>query len=109
MKESNYFDRSLGHIDDITMLESLKLANKNTKQNMNVRAKFTCSSVIDTPYSTGSKTVHLHAVYGTEGENATFSKYTPSGNLSMQIDKDTPAVEFFVQGKSYYLNFETAE
>lgn len=69
-----------------------------------VKAKFTCSSVI--PNSGGSTTAHFYAVYGNEGENKDYSTATPSGNLSITIDADAPAKDFFQQGKNYYLTFE---
>ena len=68
-----------------------------------VRAKFTCASVI--PQGNGDKSVNLYAVYSHEGENASFSTSTPSGNLSLWINGSTPAVESFQQGKDYYLDF----
>jgi hypothetical protein len=71
---------------------------------MKVRAKFACSSVIPNSWGTGT-TVHLHAVYGTNGENADYSKATPCGNLSLVIDSEVPASNFFEQGKEYYLDF----
>lgn len=73
-----------------------------------VKAKFTCSSVIPNAYG-NSTTAHFHAVYGTEGENADYSKATPCGNLSLVIDSDVPASKFFEQNKDYYLTFEAVE
>lgn len=105
---SNYFDTRLGTIDDMVFLDSLRKANNKPPVMNTVRAKFTCSSLIPNPWGT-SKVVHFHAVYGTEGENASYSKATPCGNLSMTIDNDTPAADYFEQGKSYYLTFEKAE
>lgn len=69
-----------------------------------VKAKFTCSSIIDTNYN--QVIVNMYAVYSNEGENADFVKATPCGNMSMHIDKDAPASNFFKQGESYYLFFE---
>lgn len=69
-----------------------------------IRAKFTCNWV---QKNEGSVTAHLHAVYSTEGENADFAKATPGGNLSINIDNDTPASDFFEQGKDYYLTFSS--
>jgi hypothetical protein len=73
-----------------------------------VRAKFKCSAVIPNPWGDGT-TAHFHAVYGTEGENADFTKATPCGNLSMIISSDVPASTFFQQGSEYYLDFINAE
>lgn len=49
---------------------------------------------------------NLTAVYGTAGENADYSKATPSGSLTISIDKDTKASELFKPQKDYYLFFE---
>lgn len=71
-----------------------------------VVAKFQCNAVI--PFGEDTKIAHLDAVYGTEGENADFASATPSGHLQIMIDKSTPAVDYFKQGKKYYLTFEEA-
>jgi len=77
---------------------------------MQVKAKFHCNSINDVDYGHGhgNRTVKFHAVYDQNGENATFSKSTPSGELSMLIDKSTPAYDHFQPGKSYYLTIEEA-
>lgn len=75
---------------------------------MQVRAKFQCNSI--TPgFSEGQKNVRFHAVYENDGENASFSKATPSGNLEMLIDASTQAVDAFEIGKAYYLDITPAE
>lgn len=58
-------------------------------------------------YVTQNK-VCLGAVYSDKGENAAFSKATPSGACWMNIDSDAPALEFFEPGKSYYVTFTKA-
>lgn len=68
-----------------------------------VRAKFKCNSVEE--YAGGSKEAKLSAVYSSKGENAQFTHATPSGNLSISIDSQTEAVEFFKPGEEYYLDF----
>lgn len=70
-----------------------------------VKAKFQCSSV--TLYE-GVKETRLYAVCSDKGENKDFTEYTPSGELRIMINKDTPASEFFIPGKDYYLTFEEA-
>ncbi len=70
-----------------------------------VKAKFICNAITDFGHS---KKAELSAVYGKEGENADFSNGTPSGSLSINISKDTPAAEFFTPQKQYYLTFEEA-
>lgn len=72
---------------------------------MEVIAKFKVDWVDDQPDSE-QKVVNFSAVYDDGGnENASFSKYTPSGNLSMVISYETPACDFFVQGEEVYLTF----
>ena len=77
---------------------------------MTVKAKFRCNQVVD--YNNGndytSREVKFSAVYGKDGENADYSKATPSGQLSMYIDKGTAAYDTFQPGKDYYLTFEQA-
>jgi len=70
---------------------------------MAIKAKFTCNSIVDVGYALTSS---FNAVYGTEGENADYSKATPCGNLQITIDKETKASEYFKRGKDYYLTFE---
>lgn len=70
---------------------------------MTVKAKFICSGKFANGYNT---TVNFYAVYGTEGENADYAKATPSGNISLNIDNDTKAADFFQVNESYYLTFE---
>jgi hypothetical protein len=77
---------------------------------MQVKAKFQCNQVVDTDFGNGYKNreVKFSAVYDTNGENASFSKATPNGDLRMIIDKDTAVYDHFKPGKSYYLTFEEA-
>lgn len=72
-----------------------------------VRAKFVCNSIITNSWG-GGTTIHLNAAYGSEGENADYSKATPCGNLSLVIDSDVPASTFFKQHEYYYLDFTKA-
>jgi hypothetical protein len=71
-----------------------------------VRAKFRCTSVQDFGWN---KTANFSAVAANQGENADFAKATPSGQLSINIDGDVPASQFFEPKKEYYLTFEAAE
>lgn len=73
---------------------------------MTIRAKFRCNSVTDNGYS---KSANLTAIYGKEGENADFSKATPSGTLNIAIDNETKAASFFQPQKDYYMTFEVAD
>ncbi len=76
---------------------------------MTIKAKFRCSEITDSRFGISDhftqRRVKFNAVYGTEGENRDYSKATPSGQLEMQIDKDTPAYDAFVPGDEYYLTF----
>lgn len=74
-----------------------------------VRAKFVCNAVIPNSWNGNSTTAHLTAIYGTNGENADYSKATPCGNIAIVIDEETPAATFFEQGKCYYIDFIKAE
>lgn len=69
-----------------------------------VLAKFTCNAVI--PTYGNSVTAHFNAVYSTTGENKDFTNATPCGNISMVINNDVPASDFFIQGKNYYITFK---
>ena len=78
---------------------------------MNVRAKFRCRSIqhIETisPTETCAEII-LYPVYGDGKENATWSKYTPSGEIKMMIT-NPGAIEAFSPGKSYYVDFTPAD
>jgi len=71
-----------------------------------IKAKFQCNSVVDLGYA---KTARFNAIYGTEGENADYSKATPNGNIDITVDKETKAAEDFQRGKIYYVTFEEAQ
>lgn len=72
---------------------------------MSVKAKFRCNSV---QLYEHNKQIAMTAVYSTTGENADFTKVTPSGQFSMNIDQDAPAADYFTPGKEYYLTFVEA-
>ena len=71
-----------------------------------VKAKFHCNSVEDFEYGKEAK---LTAVHSPTGENADYAKATPSGDLKITIDSETPASDFFKPGKDYYLVFEQVD
>lgn len=71
-----------------------------------IRAKFRCNSIT---IAEGTKNASLSAVAGGSDENKSFSKYTPSANLQINISNETPASDFFEVGKEYYLDFTPAE
>lgn len=73
-----------------------------------VRGKFTLASITSHSWGT-AQTFVFNAVHDTTTEeNKKFAKYTPSGQLTMQVD-NPPAQEFFKLGKTYYLDFSEAE
>lgn len=74
---------------------------------MSTRAKFRCNSVVD--FGGGSKEVSLSVVYDPKGngENANFTKATPSGEMKMRIDNPEAATQF-VPGTMYYVDISAA-
>lgn len=71
---------------------------------MKIRAKFTCSSVAKD--SSGNETSVFHAAHGEE--NKQWSKWTPSGNLSIGISVEGAQGQF-TPGKSYILELTPAD
>jgi len=75
-----------------------------------IRAKFRCNSVEfrgDPADENTSRTYKLSPVYDTSTpENARFTKATPWGELTLNVDN--PAARFEV-GAFYYLDFTPAE
>jgi hypothetical protein len=71
-----------------------------------VRAKFRVTSIEDFGMS---KQVKMVVAYDptANGENANFTKATPSGELKMTIDNPAAAIQFEV-GKHYYADFTEA-
>lgn len=77
---------------------------------MNVRAKFRCTQIIKTCYAGNDAPVDmvqvkLSAVYGET--NKTWSKWTPSGELTMTINNPA-ALEQYHVGEFYFLDFTDA-
>lgn len=74
---------------------------------MATRCKFTCNSVEDYGQS---KKVNLRVIYAPDanGENANFTKATPSGECWLTIDNPAASVQF-EPGKSYYADFTPAD
>lgn len=74
---------------------------------MTTRAKFRCNSVND--FGGGSKEVALSVVYApnANGENAGFTKASPSGEMKMRIDNPAAATQF-EPGKYYYVDISLA-
>lgn len=70
-----------------------------------VKAKMQCNSIVDLGYAL---TVSFNAVYGTAGENESFSKATPFGNLNLTVDKETLAAKEWKRGEFYYISIDKA-
>lgn len=70
-----------------------------------VKAKFYVESVI--PTSDESRQIGMRAVIGNSEENKDWSKWTPSGDLSLSVT--TEAFKDAKVGDEYYLTFEKAE
>lgn len=79
---------------------------------MTVRAKLKLTSVTEASYGRGStpvKTLKFSAQYDNSiPEDQRFQKATPSGSCELQIDNPR-AVEQFVLGNDYYVDFSPAE
>lgn len=72
-----------------------------------VRAKFKVDSVT---HGNDSSAVYLSPVYGNddpEHENTKFYKWTPGGQISLQVVRRETA-ERFELGKEYYVDFTPA-
>lgn len=72
---------------------------------MNVRAKFRCQSV--TTHAGGGEEVRLSAVSPDSEDNKAWSKWTPSGELSMYISNEA-AHGAFEPGVDYFLDITKA-
>lgn len=68
---------------------------------MSVRAKFKCHSIL---VHEAGRTVKFGAVVNDSDENKSWSKWTPSGDLTMSIT-NPDAYEQFEVGKCYFLDF----
>jgi hypothetical protein len=73
-----------------------------------VRAKFQCVKVEDQPVYR-QKLVDFEPVMDGSEENKSFAKDTPGGGAFLNISYETPASDFFKEGKEYYLDFTKAE
>lgn len=70
---------------------------------MNIRAKFKVESVSKTEFGEGVK---MNAVcYDGTKENASFSKFTPSGSFEMFVTNEK-LFGAFKPGAEYYLDFK---
>jgi hypothetical protein len=74
-----------------------------------VRAKFLCVEKGEAGHQPCQKTakVILQPVAGTNEENKSFWKWTPSGKIELQV-LNTEAADQFEVGKEYYVDFTPA-
>ena len=70
---------------------------------MQVKAKFVVEQV--TKHASGFHTVECHATNKKDGDNTDWSKWTPTGKLTMTITNE-PAVDVFKAGKCVWLTIE---
>ncbi len=80
---------------------------------MKVRAKFFVESIVheDVPGTDQYASITMRPVFGTYGDgkvNETWSKYTPSGQLTICIT-NPDAIDAFEKGRAYYLDFTPAD
>jgi hypothetical protein len=81
---------------------------------MTVQAKFRCIQVTTQREGDGSKTdakvaaIKLQAVYEENGPNKSWAKYTPMGELTMQVTNPA-AIDAFEVGQCYLLEFTPVE
>lgn len=78
-----------------------------------VRAKFFVTEIkhVGTPSSEPYATVTMAPVFGGYGDgkvNDSWSKYTPSGKIEMNITNPS-AIDAFDIGKAYYIDFTPVE
>lgn len=93
-------------LDDLSGVLHCDKCNKQiNRYNMSVKAKFVCQSI--TEFTTGKNVDFIPVMSGSE-ENKSFSKYTPAGNLSLNISPETQAHDYFKVGVEYYLTIEEA-
>jgi hypothetical protein len=69
---------------------------------MTVRAKMTCESIEKTDAET--RAVRLRPVTSDSPENASWSKYTPWGDVTLGITNPA-AYDAFEVGKTYWVDF----
>ena len=73
---------------------------------MTARSKFKVEVIHE---YTSNKSIELSAVTTESEENISFSKWIPSGNIQITMDKKTMAAKLFEVGKEYYVDFTAAE
>ena len=88
-------------------LERLGRTHKLYKMSK-VRAKFKCNGIQeDSEFQ--QKIVSFCPVISGSEENKSFAKYTPAGDIVLNISDETQAANFFEVNKEYYVDFTKAE
>jgi len=75
---------------------------------MGTRARFLCTSVTHFCHLPDGININVEMGVDASSPDHDFTKYTPSGSLSMQVTNPALAV-FFVPGKAYFLDFTPAD
>jgi hypothetical protein len=75
---------------------------------MSVRAKFKVETIAPQEADGSVTQITLRAVYGGSPENEKFFKYTPSGQIDLNVVNPTAAKKF-VLGQEYYVDFVLAK
>lgn len=73
-----------------------------------IRAKFICNLIVDQP-NHQSKLIYMKPVTDGSEENKSFSRFTPIGNLEINVSYFTEAYYKFKNGEEYYLDFIKVE
>ncbi|MEX6691271.1 hypothetical protein QTN47_27425 [Danxiaibacter flavus] len=73
---------------------------------MSVKAKFKCDGIKIDELNEGNKYVTLSVVTHGSEENKSFAKYTPAGQVAINISRETSAYDYFKEGSEYYLTFD---
>lgn len=73
-----------------------------------VRAKMVCTGKQDRTGEDQGVDISLMAVYANSPENAEWSKFTPSGSLTMNCVNENASSQFDV-GREYYIDFTPCE
>lgn len=73
-----------------------------------IQAKFFVKTITRHAHDLDSAQIDLMAVTRGQGDNASWSKYTPSGTLTMYVT-NPDAVSEFELGKEYLITFERTD
>lgn len=80
---------------------------KKNRGNIPVLAKFVVQNV-ERQEQSENTTIYLEPVYDGSEENKSFSKYTPSGQIMLNVSDETDASDYFEQDKEYFVKFTKA-